>query len=326
MNATPRVSVIVAAYNAATTIGATISGLLTQTYPDVEIIVVDDGSTDDTATVVAGYGDRVVLIRQENEGPACRNAGIARATGELIAWCDADDVYLPECVAALVRRYLDVGAGRHIVYAQALLLTTSGVSGEVQSPRRPPTGDAQRMALLEGNFVSSLSMYPRIMHDEIGPIDSSLRYGEDRELWIRAVFSGYRIVREARPVALYRLTGGSLSSHAQRMHEADLTLLRTTAASKLEFTGAERDYLRLRLEAGRSTYAMIGDADEALRQGDDATARDDLALAASLLPSDRRLQLRAWLARSTPGRALLKARLARADARRGRIDVGERGR
>jgi glycosyltransferase involved in cell wall biosynthesis len=99
----PLVSVLVPAYNAAEYLAETIDSVLAQTYPHVEIIVVDDGSKDETPAVLARYGDRVVAKRQDNQGLAgARNAAFDLARGEYVAWLDADDVAMPERIALQV--------------------------------------------------------------------------------------------------------------------------------------------------------------------------------------------------------------------------------
>ena len=92
----PKVSVIIPALNAGRTIAAALGSVFEQTYRHMEVIVVDDGSSDDTAQKVAAWGDRVTYFKQPNAGPgSARNAGIARSTGDFIAFLDADDFWLP---------------------------------------------------------------------------------------------------------------------------------------------------------------------------------------------------------------------------------------
>ena len=93
----PSISVVIAVYNGGATIRRAIESVLAQTYQAHELIVVDDGSTDDTAAVVAEFGDRVRYLRQSNSGvSAARNAGAAAATGDWLAFLDADDWYYPD--------------------------------------------------------------------------------------------------------------------------------------------------------------------------------------------------------------------------------------
>lgn len=94
--ALPLVSAVIPTYNRADTVARAVDSVLAQTYPRIETIVVDDGSTDDTAAVLARYGERIRVIRQPNAGAsAARNAGIRAATGEIVTFLDSDDRWLP---------------------------------------------------------------------------------------------------------------------------------------------------------------------------------------------------------------------------------------
>jgi len=109
----PRVSVVIPTFNRARLVGLTIDSVLAQTFRDFEIIVVDDGSTDDTAALLAGFGERVRVLRQPNQGmnPA-RNAGLAAARGEYVALLDSDDLWEPYKLALqveLLDRFPDAG-------------------------------------------------------------------------------------------------------------------------------------------------------------------------------------------------------------------------
>lgn len=106
-NRNPLVSVIVPAYNAATTIESVLNGLLAQTYSNIEIIVVNDGSSDDTAVIIenaAKQDKRVKLVNQSNAGPgAARNAGLQRAQGQFVMFFDADDDFDPKIIQTMVK-------------------------------------------------------------------------------------------------------------------------------------------------------------------------------------------------------------------------------
>ena len=93
----PLVSCIIPVFNGARFLGEAVDSILAQTYRPCEVIVVDDGSTDATGDVIAGYGERVVAVRQPNRGEAAaRNAGVRAARGALVAFLDADDLWGPE--------------------------------------------------------------------------------------------------------------------------------------------------------------------------------------------------------------------------------------
>jgi glycosyltransferase involved in cell wall biosynthesis len=103
----PKVSVIVPNYNYARYLPGTIDSVLNQTYENIEIIVVDDGSKDDSSEVLAGYGSKIKVLFQQNQGvSAARNAGIGESEGEYIAFLDADDEWFPEKVEKQVEKFL----------------------------------------------------------------------------------------------------------------------------------------------------------------------------------------------------------------------------
>jgi glycosyltransferase involved in cell wall biosynthesis len=103
MTAAPLVSVVVPTYNRAHLLPETLESIFAQTYPELEVIVVDDGSQDDTAGAIARFCDRIAYLRQENRGlAAARTAGQRRARGEYVAWLDSDDLWNPEKIALQV--------------------------------------------------------------------------------------------------------------------------------------------------------------------------------------------------------------------------------
>src|SRR5271156_2731884 len=117
----PRVSVVIPIYNGAATIGRALQSLFDQTFTDFEIVCVDDGSTDDTPSVLAGYGDRIRVIRQSNRGlPGARNAGVAASRGQLIALIDHDDQWLPQKLELTVTA-LEADPGSSLVYSDLII-------------------------------------------------------------------------------------------------------------------------------------------------------------------------------------------------------------
>ena len=132
MMAPPLVSVVIPTYNRADTVRRSIDSVLEQSYCPIEIIVVDDGSTDATREVLQEYGDRILFIHQENGGPSvARNAGAGLASGEFIAFLDSDDTWKPAKVAWQVRLMLAGGERVPCCICNALL--TDGKGGDTTS-------------------------------------------------------------------------------------------------------------------------------------------------------------------------------------------------
>lgn len=172
MSSSPIVSVIVAAFNARRWIGFSIESARAQTLRDIEIIVVDDGSTDDTADVVMGMAaedQRIRLIRQSNAGVgAARNAGIRLARGKYIAPLDADDLWDPEKLEKQVRRMEERGEGTALVYCLHRWIDEDGSPLGFKS-RLTVEGDA-RTAIILRNFIgnASVPMFRSAAIDEVG--------------------------------------------------------------------------------------------------------------------------------------------------------------
>lgn len=291
----PRVSIVIPMYNSADTVGGTITGALTQTYHNLEIIVVDDGSTDDSHKVAAAYGDRITLITQENAGvSSARNRGAAAATGELLAFCDADDIMLPSYVSAAVDAWKRAGSGRACVYLNGYFLRADGISPlRVLMSAPPPRAPSQRMAILQGNFASSYMVIPAALYDEVGGSDEELRTVEDWDLWMRLIFAGARAVPVLRPQVLYRWTSGSLSANSDQMLAGERLLFEKLRASLTTLSPREHEYVTRRL-ATDSPRELRFRADAAIDRGDYAAAAAAYRTAAELTPRDLKLQARRW--------------------------------
>jgi glycosyltransferase involved in cell wall biosynthesis len=125
MTTTPRVSVVVPVYNGERCVANAIDSILAQDFAGLEVIAVDDGSVDGTPQVLRGYGDRIRVLRQDNQGgPAACNAGVAASRAELIAFLDADDVWLSERLAKTVAA-LDGKPDAVLAYTDTMLVDGS---------------------------------------------------------------------------------------------------------------------------------------------------------------------------------------------------------
>jgi teichuronic acid biosynthesis glycosyltransferase TuaG len=180
----PKVSIIIPTYNRVRYLREALDSALSQTYPNIEIIVVDDGSTDNTEQVVARYGKHLCYIKQENAGcAAAKNTGLAHASGVLLTNLDDDDRIHPEKIARQVAQF---------EANPALGICGTGVNfidkdGNLIEPYMPPrfSRDTQVLQLLRRCFLVQPSvMIHRKVHDHLGGY--KLMLSEDYEFWLRA--------------------------------------------------------------------------------------------------------------------------------------------
>jgi glycosyltransferase involved in cell wall biosynthesis len=288
----PRVSVVMAAYDAEATVGAAVESVLWQSYRDYELIVVDDGSTDSTAQIVAAHRT-VKLVQQANGGVgAARNRGIAEAAGELISFCDADDLLFERHLEALVEVYDRERTG--LVTANSYWLLPGGIhSSKVRYKGRFPRPDGQRLAILQQNFLSTMTLFPRRLIDDVGPLDESRSRTEDWDLWLRAIFAGYRVALQRQPLSLYRWGDTGLSAAWDAM-DADVEAVFDGLEERLDLTSEEAAYVRRRRET-LGPRRLSRQADEALRGGRYRDAARLYGEAAALCPAERAL---VWKART----------------------------
>jgi glycosyltransferase involved in cell wall biosynthesis len=186
VNMKPAISVIIPTYNYGRFLSEAVDSVLCQTLGDLEVIIVDDGSTDNTPDVVRPYlsDNRVRYIRQENRGPsAARNRGIRKAKGEFIALLDADDVWLPSKIEKqlqLIRKSADVG----LVYCLAENVDEKGE--ELPHVPMPHMEQATYKDLLYFPLtLPSCVLTRKRIFDEVGLFDETLTAVEDTNMWIR---------------------------------------------------------------------------------------------------------------------------------------------
>ena len=188
----PTVSIVIPCYNNDSFVAAAIESALGQTYPNVEVVIVNDGSTDRSAAVINEYDDRAKVIHQENAG-ACvaRNRGLAEAKGEWVKFLDADDVLNADCVALQLRK---AESRNIVVFGDCELIDEDGRS----SPHPPHT---ETSGLEEGSLASldtflmspvliSTTLFPRRILIEHKGFNANVRRGQEHELHLRLFLKG----------------------------------------------------------------------------------------------------------------------------------------
>jgi Glycosyl transferase family 2 len=297
----PTFSIVIAAYQAAATIAEAVESALTQTMAPLEVIVVDDGSTDDTQDALASYGEQIIRVRQENRGaPAAKNVGIRKSTGDFVSILDADDVYEPERIAALTELATE-RPDLDILMTDAYLEVGTEVVGRF-CEHTPFAVAEQNLAIFERCFFATPAVRRETMI-AIGGFDESMPMGEDWECWIRLLHEGSLSGLVDEPLMRYRMGGPSLTANRVASLRSRVTVLER--ASRLDLSAEERRALARYLPR-RRRRALLAEAEQALREGRaDARQRAmKVAFAASMSPSVRVAALAAVLAPRAAARRL----------------------
>ena len=218
------VSVVIPCYNAATYLPAALDSVLSQGHELNEVLVVDDGSTDDTRRVVGSYGRRVRCIHQSNRGvSAARNLGIAESHGRYVTFLDADDTWLPQ---KTTRQIAALGAhpACRLCYSAFLVVDSNLRCLEVRrSDRR---ASALEDLLTRGNVVGSVCtvLCERSLLERVGGFDESLSQCADWDLWVRlAAVTEFLYLDE--PLVTYRQHGTNMSRDARLLERDSVRVL-----------------------------------------------------------------------------------------------------
>ena len=303
----PTFSVVVPAYQAAGVVAGAVRSALAQTVPAVEVVVVDDGSTDDLAGALRPFGDRVRLVRSAHVGlPAVRNLGVAGAVGEFVAFLDADDAYEPDFLAALgslaqQRPDLD------ILTADAWFDVAGTPTGTFHAANPFPVHD-QRTAVLTGCFLTTMTAVRRSRLLEVGGFDARLTHGEDWDCWIRLVLDGSRAGLVDAPLSRYRIHDGQLSARRAASLRGRYEIM-SGLVDRADLAPAERAAVAARLPALRVRVAVAEAVESTAGQ---LGVRRAWLRVATLPATPRRSRLAALAALASPrlGAALTGVRRA----------------
>jgi len=211
-----RISVLIPTYNSAALVGDAVASALAQTTPAAEIIVVDDGSTDDTWRRLLLFGDRVRYVHQQNQGvAAARNRGLACATGDVVAFLDADDVWHPrklELQSAILAARPALG----LLGTRTFAWPVAAMPAVAIEPRADIAPVPLRQLMVKNQFTTSTVLVRRAVLDRVGGFDTALHGPEDYDLWLR-VAEQIDAANLLLPLTGYRSLPGSLSKQAHSM-------------------------------------------------------------------------------------------------------------
>jgi glycosyltransferase involved in cell wall biosynthesis len=210
---TPLVSVVISNYNYENFLKDAVDSALDQTYPNVEVVVVDDGSTDGSRATITSYGDRIVPVLKENGGQASAcNAGFRASGGEIVTFLDADDVLLPDTLERVVAAFRSRPKVAKVQYRQRMVDARGKPTGELEPPaRRPmPSGDLRKRLLELNEYIwpsTSGNAFAAEVLRRIMPIPEGLYRGiPDLHLCnLSAVFG--EVISLRKPGTLYRVHG-----------------------------------------------------------------------------------------------------------------------
>jgi hypothetical protein len=309
----PTFSVVVAAYQVADVIGDALDSVLAQTLSPLEVIVCDDGSTDDLERALEPYRERIAVTRKDNGGESsAKNAAARLANGDFIAILDADDRYLPrrlEALAELARRRPDLD----ILTTDAYLEANGSIVRRCYAGGWTFEAEDQRRAILQRNFVFGHAAVRRDLFLSHGGFDESIRRTADWDCWLRMILAGARVGAVMEPLSVYRVRATSLSADRAAMLEGKIGTLEKALASGLLTSGdlavvrrsLERYRREQEVEILRATLA--GGSERARRRAAriavarDVPRRDRLeAIAAVVIPrlvgrAHRRRTERFWV-------------------------------
>jgi glycosyltransferase involved in cell wall biosynthesis len=212
----PKVSVVIPAFNAERYLRETLDSVLAQTCRDLEVVVVDDGSTDATREIAASYGEPVRCVPQANAGPSpARNRGIREARGEFVAFVDSDDLWLPEKLAEQMPLF--DGEGRvGLVYCHGERIDADGSPIPTQTARKP-TGRVFLDFLLRNHCPTSGVVVRRECFERCGTFPEDFIWAEDWHLWLR-IARHYEFQAVQRVLVRHRMHGSALTGQIEKAY------------------------------------------------------------------------------------------------------------
>ncbi len=273
----PRVSIIIPCYNQGHFLEETIQSCLSQTYDNIEVIVVDDGSTDNTAELCQRYISEITYIHQKNGGlPYARNVGILASSGEYLQFLDSDDLIFPEKIKSQVAEFQahpELGA----VYSQGVLIDEKSAVFGKALVNHPSGWVYHELLTMWGTLVPAILVRKQCLA-RVGlfSTDLSIKGCEDADMWLRIALK-YQFASLPDEHFAYRSWQGSMSSNWPMMLRSGLEVVRRNSHGHPKCRDCRR-YSRAGIKRWKTvaSFAMMEDARESFKHGNGKQAVENL--------------------------------------------------
>ena len=254
----PKVSIVIPVYNGTNYMRDAINCALNQTYSNIEVIVVNDGSCDNGATdaVAKSYGDRIRYFLKENGGvSSALNYGISKMTGDYMAWLSHDDMYSPSRIqdaVDLLKRHDMLGkkcvgfSGGYVMDAEGTRI--KDLRNKFEANRIYTGYEVLNIMTVSGTLYGCSFLFPRNVFDKVGGFDESLRYSQDSLMWYRIFLARYSLVSDNKPNVMSRMHGTQVSHTRRDLFANDALVVAKALAQPLALAdqsgGLLRNYLK----------------------------------------------------------------------------------
>ena len=285
----PLVSVVIPAYNTARYIDGTLSSVFAQTFSNLEVILINDGSPDSEQMelAIAPYRSRVLYLKQQNGGPSsARNLGIRHARGEWLAFLDSDDTWMPNYLAEQLE-FLHADPALDMVYCDAILEGETKAAGKTFMQVCPSTGPVTFESLLAERTqpITSGTVVRRQKVLDAGLFDEEIHCSEDHDLWLRVVYTGAKIAYQRSTLLRRKVRSESQGSSAVNLLAGEMQTLKKLDRD-LNLSSSTRAVLAQKLRTIQAALALL-EGKIQLFAGEPDDAYESLSLAYSLTPTTR---------------------------------------
>lgn len=227
----PKISIVMPVYNGANYLKESIDSALSQTYKNIEVIVVNDGSSDngETEKIALSYGDKIRYIPKENGGSSSAlNVGIKNMTGDYFAWLSHDDIYTPDHVEKIVKRIDEKNKDNRIIICGISLI--DGYGNPIPYPKKQLSGEysaAEMMGEIRNgaNINGCCILIPKNIIDNVGFFDETLIYVNDTDYWQRLMLNGYVFTCFDEPLSKIRIHQNQVSVRKAEYFDKEKVIL-----------------------------------------------------------------------------------------------------